>query len=181
MHFGGVAVFTRPFSGLLLDQTLHLWGSFACQEKAIGIRQEANQEALARDSTRVKWQTRRALLPKWNEDSTAPKSHNFAGESALLRLQNRRTVISNQVGTNSGSLDCHICQAGEFRNSSLRPGICFDWVLRFCRCDSSFKLNPEPKIPTMGNLVTKDSRSAGARILSAGNDIESGEAKGCQC
>ena len=39
LHFGGLAVFTRPFSGLLSDQTLHLLGSFAHREKAIGIRQ----------------------------------------------------------------------------------------------------------------------------------------------
>src|SRR5664279_5258369 len=45
LHFGGVAVFTRPFSGLLSNQTHRLWGSFAHREKAIGIRQEAPRGA----------------------------------------------------------------------------------------------------------------------------------------
>jgi len=41
--------------------------------------------------------------PKRNGNLTAPKSHNSAGESALLRLQSGESVISNQLGTGSGS------------------------------------------------------------------------------
>ncbi len=112
------------------------------------------------------------FLPKWEENLAAPKSHNSAGESALLRLPGQGSVISNQVGTGGGATisrcgksSISIAQAQQSRRMLGRTVIAVATAV--------FELNPGLGIPTMENLAAANGWSVEAGVFQAGRVVES--------